>query len=134
VKGKQRAELQAHGQHRKGRIGLRHGENHGQRGSQVAIRGAALFHHGQRRHRRREADEVDLQRREDAQPGQPERPQQRADARHQPVQRAACFEQAHQREHDHHHRQQHEKRQFDRRAAGLENDVDQDVHESGLAG
>ena len=37
-----------------------------------------------------------------------------------------------QRQHDHHHRQQHEKRQFDRRAAGLENDVDQQVHSGKL--
>ena len=123
-----RAESQSHRRHRKGHVGLRHGHHHRQRGGEVTVGRATALHHRQRRHRCGEAHQVDLQRGEHPQPGEAGRPQQRREPRHHPVEYAAGFEQAHQRQHDHHDRQQHEERQLDRRAAGLEDDLGQLVH------
>ena len=107
-------------------------EGHGQGGGQMPAGHPALFLHAQRGHRGGKADKVDLQRGKHPQARQANRPQPRRQPRHQPVERAPGFQQAHQRQPDHHYRQQHKQGQLNRRAASLENDVDQQVHSGKL--
>ena len=121
-----RPPVQAQGRQRQAGVGLSHGEHQRQSGRQMPVRRAPLLHHRQGGNRGCEADETDLQRREQPQAGQAEGSHPGRRAEYHPIQQTLGLQQAHQGQHDHHHRQQDEEGEFHGRATGREKDVDND--------
>src|SRR6185369_8332874 len=115
--------------HGEDNIGLGQGQDHGQGGRNLPLRGAVLLHDRQGGERGGKADQQHLHDGKGAGAGNAETPQHRLNGPGNKGQNTAGFDHLHDGHHDDQHRQQYVKSQFQSGFAGGKHDFDQLFHQ-----